>query len=405
MALNEAGINAILNDGNEAVIWLGIGDGPTSADQTSAARVQLASSVAAGQITATGVPYAFTGVPGAGATNALLFSAASAGTFYGSGELTGDQTFNADGSYSLESFAIVGTATSGTPEPAGNRAAPNTVGYLGQLADLVTIAQDADLTGTPFFGNSDWFTGVLVCGADTDLTITGYHFDDVALFFSGDGNHTIEDCLIEAPNGQAYGLGSALTAAHVIVRDTTVRYAGQGSAIGMTQHALFERCDISGGENGAVFYSAVAADFASAPRYSQCWIHDPLFDDLGDHSDMIEVHQDPSLATKLVIEHCYITGGRGPGGVPISAGITMGQTGSAGLLTAKIDNNYIGDGTYHLRVEGNTTGVVVTNNNFGTVQSGEVGFAAVTSGPSIASWTNNRDGSGAAGTGTVVDQP
>src|SRR5512138_300011 len=81
--LNTAGINAILDDGNEAVIWVAIGRGPLATDQSSAARVQLASSVAAGVITATGVPYAFTGTPADGATHALLFSAATAGTFYG----------------------------------------------------------------------------------------------------------------------------------------------------------------------------------------------------------------------------------------------------------------------------------------------------------------------------------
>lgn len=111
MSLNTAGINAILEDGNEAVIYVAIGSGATSADQTSAARVLLASSVSGGVITATGVPYAFTGTPGAGATHALLFSAATAGTFYGFDALTGDQTFNADGDYSLTALTITGSST------------------------------------------------------------------------------------------------------------------------------------------------------------------------------------------------------------------------------------------------------------------------------------------------------
>jgi hypothetical protein len=111
VALNTAGINAILDDGNEAVIWVGIGNGPTSADQTSTQRRQLASSVAGGVITATGVPYAFTGTPAAGATHALLFSAATAGTFYGFDALTGDQAFNANGDYSLTSLTITGSSS------------------------------------------------------------------------------------------------------------------------------------------------------------------------------------------------------------------------------------------------------------------------------------------------------
>jgi hypothetical protein len=111
MPLNTAGINAILEDGNEATIWVAIGDGPTAADQTSAARVQLASTVAAGVITATGVPYAFTGTPLDGATHALLFSAATVGTFYGYDALTGDQAFNAEGDYELLALTVTGSST------------------------------------------------------------------------------------------------------------------------------------------------------------------------------------------------------------------------------------------------------------------------------------------------------
>lgn len=111
MALNTAGINAFLEDGNEAVVWVAIGDGPLSTDEASAARVQLASTVAAGVITATGVPYAFTGTPSAAATHALFFSANAAGTFYGFDALTGDQTFNAAGSYSITALTITGSST------------------------------------------------------------------------------------------------------------------------------------------------------------------------------------------------------------------------------------------------------------------------------------------------------
>lgn len=111
MPLNTAGINAILEDGNEAVIWVAIGDGQTAADQTSAARVQLTSTVAAGVITATGVPYNFTGTPGDGATNALFFSASTAGTFYGYDALSGDQTFNASGDYSITALTVTGSST------------------------------------------------------------------------------------------------------------------------------------------------------------------------------------------------------------------------------------------------------------------------------------------------------
>lgn len=111
MSLNTAGINAFLEDGNEAVVWVAIGSGPTAGDQTSAARVQLTSTVASGVITATGVPYAFTGTPSAGATHALLFSAATAGTFYGFDALTGDAAFNAEGDYELTALTVTGSSS------------------------------------------------------------------------------------------------------------------------------------------------------------------------------------------------------------------------------------------------------------------------------------------------------
>lgn len=110
MGLNTAGITAILEDGNEAVVWVGIGSGPTAGDQTSAQRRQIASTVAGAVITATGVPLTFTGTPAAGATHALFFSAATAGTFYGFDALTGDAAFNAEGAYNLTSVTVTGTS-------------------------------------------------------------------------------------------------------------------------------------------------------------------------------------------------------------------------------------------------------------------------------------------------------
>ena len=111
MPLNTAGINAVLEDGNEAVIWVGVGSGQTAGDQTSAQRRQLVSSVSSGVITATGVPYSYTGTPGAGATNALFFSASTAGTFYGYDALSGDQAFNAAGEYDITALTITGSST------------------------------------------------------------------------------------------------------------------------------------------------------------------------------------------------------------------------------------------------------------------------------------------------------
>jgi hypothetical protein len=110
VGLNTAGITALLEDGNEAVYWVAVGDGPTSGDQTSNERIQLASSVAGAVITATNVPMVFTGAALAGATHALLFSAESGGTFYGFDALAGDQAFNAAGAYRITALTITGSS-------------------------------------------------------------------------------------------------------------------------------------------------------------------------------------------------------------------------------------------------------------------------------------------------------
>lgn len=114
MSLNTAGINAILAaaiGSGDVQIYAAIGNGTTSADQTSNERHLLTFSAAGGVLTASGVPLAYTGTAGAGATNALFYSASTAGTFYGSKALTGDQTFNASGDYNLTSLTLTGSSS------------------------------------------------------------------------------------------------------------------------------------------------------------------------------------------------------------------------------------------------------------------------------------------------------
>lgn len=112
MALNSAGLDALLNDGNEAVFYAAIGDGPLTGDQTSTGRIQLTlGAPSGGVITVTNVPLAFTGTPAAGATHVLFYSASVAGTFYGFEPLTGDQAFNGEGAYEITALTITATGT------------------------------------------------------------------------------------------------------------------------------------------------------------------------------------------------------------------------------------------------------------------------------------------------------
>lgn len=110
MALNAAGLQALLDDGNEAVFYAAVGNGSGSGNQTSNARVLLTlGAPAGGVITVSNVPMNFVGTPGAGATHLLLFSASGAGTFYGSQPLAGDQAFNASGDYQVTSLTFTAT--------------------------------------------------------------------------------------------------------------------------------------------------------------------------------------------------------------------------------------------------------------------------------------------------------
>jgi len=115
MPLNDT----ILNIGNAAMqtamthMSLHTATPNTSGSNESTAARQAITWVTAanGDIVAT-VDLAFTGGTASGAcTHVGFWSASSAGTFYGYLPLTGDQTFNAAGEYTVTGITITGTAT------------------------------------------------------------------------------------------------------------------------------------------------------------------------------------------------------------------------------------------------------------------------------------------------------
>jgi hypothetical protein len=108
VGLNTAGVNAILDAGNEVTMFVAMGSGSGSGDQTSNERNSVTFTVANGVLTASNAPFAFTGTAAAGASNALLYSASSGGTFYGFDAVTGDQAFNAAGEYTLSTLTVTG---------------------------------------------------------------------------------------------------------------------------------------------------------------------------------------------------------------------------------------------------------------------------------------------------------
>jgi hypothetical protein len=107
-----------MDGGAQAPLYVAIGDGPTSADQVSNERAEVVwGGAVLGLLTATGVPYAFTGAPSAAATHMLLFSAPTAGTFYGFEALSGDQAFSAAGEFDISELTLACIPFDpGTPE-------------------------------------------------------------------------------------------------------------------------------------------------------------------------------------------------------------------------------------------------------------------------------------------------
>jgi hypothetical protein len=114
MGLNAAGLTAILDTGDATVLYAAVGDGPLAADQVSDARAALTLAVQDG-VSSAAAPLNFTGPTDSPATHLLLFSAATAGTFYGSTALTGDQAFNATGQFIIAELTVTGVAAGIAP--------------------------------------------------------------------------------------------------------------------------------------------------------------------------------------------------------------------------------------------------------------------------------------------------
>ena len=115
MALNDTILNIGAAAMQAAMTHLAIHTAQPNAsgsNESSAGRQAITWVTAAnGDMVAT-VDLPFTGgAAGGAATHAGFWSASSAGTFYGWYALTGDQTFNAAGEYTVTGISIPGTAT------------------------------------------------------------------------------------------------------------------------------------------------------------------------------------------------------------------------------------------------------------------------------------------------------
>lgn len=202
MGLNTAGITYLLDAGAARTLYAALGDGPTSADQVSAARVLVVWDLASGaMITADGTPLQFTGTPSAAVTSVLLFSAATAGTFYGHGPLVGDATFNTLGQFNIAYLAIAGSASPLVPP------APYALGIEVGVPEGTVLTDRSSLgspTSTetytitlPNTGETNTFTVDVWRHINFTQTITpqpgaGNHFRFDECSFTGQGNWCVE---------------------------------------------------------------------------------------------------------------------------------------------------------------------------------------------------------------------
>lgn len=115
MPLNDALLNIGVNAMQAAATHIAIHTAApdiTGSNQSTAARVACTWPTAATGDFGALTNKAFTGGAASGpATHLGFWSASTAGTFYGWLPLTGDQTFNAAGAYTVTSVTIPGTAT------------------------------------------------------------------------------------------------------------------------------------------------------------------------------------------------------------------------------------------------------------------------------------------------------
>lgn len=114
MALNDTLLNIGANAMAAAATHLSLHSAaPDAAGSNACTSARVAASwpgAATGDITVTNK--AFTGVAASGpVTHVGLWSAATAGTFYGAYALTGDQSANAAGEYTLTSLTLNGSST------------------------------------------------------------------------------------------------------------------------------------------------------------------------------------------------------------------------------------------------------------------------------------------------------
>lgn len=282
---------------------------------------------------------------------------------------------------------VTSAAPSG-PLGSGLRAAPNTVGYLGEPHSSARTLNIGDTIPSEFTGCT-WDSTVLRVNS-SDLVIDNWQINAGVDCYGT--NLTITNSVILPPVSSAF-YGVLLRHGNLTIEDTTITGAGtsfeQGQNISNDDLAgsiFATRCEFGGG-----FQDAIGIIHGTI---SQCWVHDIAL--AGSfHSDGIQVfgHANNNVA----IEHCYlnITGpsGQSTNDIHQNACVyTDLPTGPANGIT--VNNCYLVGGAYELMLSADPQGVVVTNCDFGLVDSHGLGEVTATPGTAISSWSNNHDSNG-----------
>lgn len=276
----------------------------------------------------------------------------------------------------------------GATLPSGVRAAPYTVGYLGDPAAL-TVLNPGD---TPPTGS--WDGNALLITAN-NVTLSGYRVNGEIVFSGTDP--TVTGCIVAPRIGASFGITLSGTGKGALtVTDTTVTGQSkigsyQNNAISSDSGLIARRCDVSGTGDGI---HTVAQPAGGNAIISQCWIHDLSFLDPEQHLDGIQEFAHATQQAFYTVEHCYVSASTAPDGTPMNAGVTAGPASSNSdpLVTGTINNNYFGGGIYHLRVNFRHQNTVVTNNNLGLLAGTESGLASLDEPSAVTTWSGNVDG-------------
>jgi hypothetical protein len=302
---------------------------------------------------------------------------------------------------SAAASAVSATTSGGGQLGAGVRASAGTVGYLGSSGALTVLNPGNTLPGG---WSASWDGSTLEIGG-SNVTIDHYRINAEVVFTGS--NPTMTNCDIHTVANALYGVTSTHNS-YLTISDTTV--VGNATGAGPQQNGISSdwgliatRCDVSNTGDG-IHYTAMPT---TPSKISQCYVHDLAFIDEEQHCDGLQCFNHPTLAALYTIEHTTVTATTSTLGTPMSGATTAGPptSNSEPLVTGTYDNNLFAGGLYHLRINFRHQNTVVTNNNLGSVNANEFGLISVEQPSAITTWTNNRTGSGAAGTGTLISQP